>query len=428
MISRLVAFSTLTCLLVFDSSCLHAENWPCWRGPTHDGISTEQGVPLRWSPTENVLWKTPIVGIGHSSPVVWEDHLFVTSCITEELSRVLYCVERETGEIRWQRVVAKCPIEKMHRDNTPASATPATDGQHVFVAFQVNDEIQVTAYDFDGNLAWQVAPGSFESRHGFCTSLVLDEEKLFVSGLQDGPDAFVAALNKGSGETIWKVEREEKVRSFSSPFLCTVGETPALLLSGANQTIAYDRESGATLRMVPGPAAKTVSSIVRCPESNLAFVCGGRDNHFFALSLDSETVSSAGDYVWTSSKGIPYMTSPLVYNGNVHVLSDEGIYRCYRAVDGEVLKEKRPVGAVRASMVATEDHIFVTEKSGKTTVITNDSNWNVVAENELDEGVLASAAISNGDLIFRTTNHLVLIRDGNKQQALVPGKAAAKVR
>ncbi|MFN3189003.1 MAG: PQQ-binding-like beta-propeller repeat protein [Aureliella sp.] len=427
MISRLISFLTLVAVASTTTS-LHAENWPGWRGPRHDGISAEQGVPLRWSPTENILWKTPIPGVGHSSPVVWEDHLFVTTCITEDMSRELLCVDRESGKVQWQRVVAICPIEKMHRDNTPASATPVTDGNHVFVAFQVHDEIQITAYDFDGNKVWQVTPGSFESRHGFCTSLVLDKEKLFVSGLQDGPDAFVAALNKNNGETIWKVAREEKVRSFSSPFLCKVGETPAILLSGANQTVAYHRESGAILRTVAGPAEKTVSSIVRCPESNLAFVCGGRDNRFFALSLESKPKTVTGDYVWTAAKGLPNMTSPLVSKGTVHILSDDGVYRSYRAVDGEVLNEKRAVGAVRASMVATDEHIFVTEKSGKTTVITNDASWNVVAENELGEGVMASAAISNGDFIFRTTNHLVLVRDEKQHQALGTGNTVPKVR
>lgn len=405
------AYITALLLICFSSVAL-AENWPGWRGPQHNGISSEKNLPLQWSASNNVLWKLPIPGVGHSSPIVWKNKIFVTSCTLEDEARRLYCVDRNSGAILWQKLVATSPIEKMHRDNTPASATPVCDGTAVFTAFQVDGQILISAYDLGGSPLWSRPAGNFESRHGFCTSLVLDGNRLLVSGLQDGPDAFVAAFNKQSGDLIWSTPRRDKVRSFSSPLLCKVDERKILLLSGANQTVAYDRQTGSVVWELDGPAEKTVSSIVTCPDSNLAFVCGGRNDGFLAVSLDKPK-GSKPEVKWEAHKGIPYMTSPLASKNNLHILSDEGIYRCYETSTGKKLREFRPVGPVRASMVANEDYIFVTEKSGKTTVIKNDSTWTVVAENELDEEVLASAAISDGDFVLRGTNNLYLIRESS---------------
>lgn len=396
----------ISCLLLPLPSL--AEDWPGWRGPKHDGSTSELHLPLHWSETENVLWKVPIPGVAHSSPIVVGDKVFVTTCTTEDLSRRLLCVDRETGKQLWEKVVAVCPIEEMHRDNTPASATPVTNGEHVFTAFQVDGKIHVASYTIDGELAWERMAGNFESRHGFCTSLVLEGKKLFVSGLQDGPDAFFAALDKSTGDTIWSTPRKNKIRSFSCPFPCEVGGTKALLLSGANQTVAYAQDSGEVLWELEGPAEKTVSSIVACPKANMAYVCGGRDDGFLAVSL--KRGDREPDVCWEASRGIPYMTSPLASKGHVHILSDEGVYRCYDAKTAELLKELRPVGPVRASMVANEDYIFITEKSGKTTVIKNDATWTVVAENEIGEEVNASLAVSNGDILIRGDKHLYLIR------------------
>lgn len=385
-----------------------AQDWPCWRGPSANGLSTGN-PPIHWDDEKNVAWKTPIPGVGHSSPIVSGSRIFVTSCIAESEQRVLLCVDRQSGSVLWKKTVAVCPLETMHRDNTPASSTPVTDGETVFVTFAVDDKIQVAAYTCDGEKSWEVFPGRFESRHGYCTSLILDGDRLFVSGLQDGPDAFVAALDKSTGETLWKTPRRDKVRSFSSPLLCKVGERDALLLSGANQTVAYGRSDGRILWQIDGPAEKTVSSVVVCPETNLAFVCGGRDKQFMAVSLDAGE-SEKPSIAWSSARGIPYMTSPLTDGSLLHILSDEGVYRCYDCQTGKVLNALRPVGPIRASMVATTDHIFVTEKNGKTTVIENNSDWKVVAENEIGEQVLASAAIAGNDFIIRSTAHLFLIR------------------
>ncbi|MDX1925856.1 MAG: PQQ-binding-like beta-propeller repeat protein [Pirellulaceae bacterium] len=406
MISLMVASSV--------SLQLRAENWPGWRGPKGDGHTTEQNLPVRWSATENVLWKIPIAGSGHSSPIVWEDSVFITTCYNDIQSRRLLKLDCGTGKVLWDREIAVSPIEEMHRDNSPASATPVTDGKLVYVVFLVNGGLEVSAIDFAGEKVWTNRVGSFEASHGFCSNLVLDGNRIFLSGLQDGPDAFVAALDKGSGEVLWKVPRAKRVRSYSTPLLCSIHSRPALMLSGAEQTVAYDRGTGETIWAMDGPGSKTVSSIVACDQSDLAFVCGGRDNQFFAVPMNSHqpTVAGPPSIAWKAIKGIPYMTSPLLSKGKLHILSDEGIYRCYDPVSGRVLKEVRAVGATQSSMIASGDHIYITETSGRTTVVKNDEHWTVVAENDLNERVVSSLAASNGVLFIRTASSLIAV--GNR--------------
>ncbi len=191
-----------------------------------------------------------------------------------------------------------------------------------------------------------------------------------------------------------------------------------MLLSGAEQTVAYNRITGREIFKFQGPASKTVSSIVACPEDQLAFVCGGRDNQFVAVKLCVEdettnpdtTQDSQSRIAWRVNKAIPYMTSPLASHGLLHVLSDEGVYSCFRSKDGELLQQRRAVGPVKASMVATQDRIYINEVSGKTTVIANDSSWTVLATNEIEGEVVASPAFSNGDVVLRTRDSLLLIR------------------
>ena len=415
---RKFASAVIALLSCASANPLQADNWPGWRGPQQNGVSSETDIPLKWSETENVHWKIPIPGDGHASPIVWGDSIFVTSAVADDMSRRLIRIDREAGKTLWNRVVASGPSETMHRDNTSASTTPVTDGKLVYVSFCVNDKLLVAAYSFDGEAAWHCTPGSFASEHGYCTGLVLDEGRLILSGLQDGDDAFVAAIDSATGKTIWKVKRDNNVRSYSTPYICDIDQQPAMLLSGAEQTVAYNRISGSVLFKVDGPASKTVSSIVTCPISQLAFVCGGRDKQFFAINLrsdgvasDTSTSKSESRIVWRASKAIPYMNSPLVSHGFLHVLSDEGVYRCYRAADGEVLQERRAVGPVKASMVANQDRIYITETSGKTTVIKNSSEWSVLSVNDLSSEVVASPAISNGDFIIRTRTSLILLRD-----------------
>ncbi|NDB77783.1 MAG: serine/threonine protein kinase, partial [Verrucomicrobia bacterium] len=158
-----------------------AENWPGWRGPRGDGTSLEKNVPVKWSGTENVLWKTPLAG-GHASAITWGDRLFTVGAVAETEGRNLICLDKNSGKILWEQVVVKSPFEKKHRENSHASSTPATDGKLVYVAFLDVQDMVVAAYDFSGKQQWLARPGVFKSVHGFCTSPILHNDKVIVNG------------------------------------------------------------------------------------------------------------------------------------------------------------------------------------------------------------------------------------------------------
>lgn len=406
-------------LLVFlvNGGQLLADNWPAWRGQTGSGFSGETDVPLQWGPDKNIFWKRPTPGIGHSSPIVWQNTIILTYADAEQQTRHVLAIERETGETLWDSVVAKGPVEEMHQDNSPASATPITDGESIYVVFFVNDKLQVTALDFAGKTRWETNVGSFESRHGFCTALVLDGDRLLLSGLQDGSDAFVAALDSGDGSLLWKVPREKAVRSFSSPCLVRIQGSPAMILSGSAQTVAYDCETGKTLWTLDGPASKTVSSIVVAEELGLAFVSGGRDGQFYAVRYDQvisdDQLAADRLIAWSQTKGIPYVTSPYYRDGLLHIVSDDGIYRSYDANSGELHTNRRVATKVDASMVGCADRVYITDAEGKTIVIRNSAEYEVLAKNDLGETIVASPAISDGDIVIRSESHLYLIRESN---------------
>src|SRR5205807_5292676 len=149
---------------------LRAENWPAWRGPRGDGTSSETHVPIYWSATSNVVWKTEVPGNGHASPIVWDDRVFTVTALLDSQDRVLLCLDRKAGRILWQKTVIRSPLEKKHSLNSYASSTPATDVEQVYVAFLYRQEMVVAAYDLEGNQKWLVRPGLFSSMHGFCSS------------------------------------------------------------------------------------------------------------------------------------------------------------------------------------------------------------------------------------------------------------------
>ena len=198
-------------LVVLFPVALRAEDWPGWRGPRGDGTSTEKNIPIRWSATENIYWKTPIPGIGHSSPAVFGDKIFLTTCLLKEKERVLLCLDRKKGNILWQQVVVTAPLERKHKLNSYASSTPATDGKHVWITFLAYPDLIAACYDMAGNLVWKKSPGKFYSVHGFCSSPILYKDTVIINGDQDA-QGYLVALDKVTGEERWRVNRPNKTR------------------------------------------------------------------------------------------------------------------------------------------------------------------------------------------------------------------------
>ena len=206
------------CWLAFFFSSANAENWPAWRGPRGDGISSEEKVPTDWD-VAGAVWKTAVPGSGHASPIVWGDRVVTVTALPDQLDRAVLCFDRATGKILWQQTVVRGPLEKINRENSYASGTPATDGTRVFVNFRVGDDIVVAAHNLaDGKQLWLVRPGTHVGEWGFSNEPVLFKDKVIVDGDSKG-DSFLIALSRDDGRTLWRVDRTHRGISYSAPLI-----------------------------------------------------------------------------------------------------------------------------------------------------------------------------------------------------------------
>ncbi|HEY1861046.1 MAG TPA: PQQ-binding-like beta-propeller repeat protein, partial [Gemmataceae bacterium] len=260
------------------------KQWPGWRGPRGDGTSNETGIPLHWAKTENIAWKVPIPGKGHSSPVIWGDRIFVTSCIEEDRKRMLYCLDRRTGEQKWEKLVLTADLERKHNLNSYASSTPAIDGKHVWVSFLDVEKALVACYDMDGKEIWRKEPGKFSSVHGFCSPPTLYKNLVILNGDHDG-DGYLVALDKETGEEKWRTDRPNKTRSYCPPLLIDAAGKKQLVISGSKCVASYDPDTGKQIWLLDGPTEQFVASLVFNNEE-LFLTCGFPEHHLMAIKPD----------------------------------------------------------------------------------------------------------------------------------------------
>ena len=383
-----------------------------WRGPNNDGVSPAGDPPILWSESTNVAWKSPVPGVGHSSPIVTGGSVVVTTCDLNTEERAVVCFDRDTGRQRWYTVVAKSAIEQMHRNNTPASSTAASNGELIFVTFIVDGEYLIAALDFDGSVRWERRLTAFVSRHGFTSTPVLFEDSVIVAGMQDSADSFVARLDCSTGETIWMEPTGTDIRSFSPPHITRRGDQLALVVSGSNCTSCFDLQSGKLLWRLAGPAQKTVSSIVEVGDR--LFVAGGRDGKLLAVDWSGQEDPTVA---WTSTAGVPYVSSPIFAEGDLHMFSDKGVYTRVDINSGKTIQRKRALSATSASPVFAGGRLYASDESGMTVVMNLTPSVSVIAENQLDDPVFASPAVCGDELFLRSSTSLYCIRDNQDRKA-----------
>ncbi len=246
-------------LLLFATALPAAENWPGWRGPRGDGTAEAPDLPVEWSLPENLAWKTALPGSGHASPIIWEDRLFTVAAL-ETSERVLLCLDRRTGKILWQKTALEAPLESLHKLNSHASSTPATDGERVYVSFLYGYEMVIAAFDFEGAKVWESRPGPFSSVHGYSSSPILWKDKVIINGDHDG-DAYIVALDRKTGETVWKTDRPNKKRSYCTPIIRHIDGRNQMILSGSMSVASYDPDTGEQHWCLDGPTEQFVASI-----------------------------------------------------------------------------------------------------------------------------------------------------------------------
>jgi len=419
---------SLSLLLALGPTLSFAENWPQWRGPRLDGTSQDTGFPV--SADGNMTWKVELPGSGHASPSVWNDRLFIAAAVAESEQRVLICLDRATGKTLWQSNVLKAPIESIHRLNSQASSTPATDGERVFTAFLDNTETEATrkansgrvigkgevpkgtvvisAHDFDGKPLWQVRPGLFSSKHGFCSSPVVFEDKVIVNCDHDG-DGYIVALAKTDGKELWRIERPNHTRSYCVPLIRDIGGRTQMVLSGTLCVTSYDPRTGKLLWIIEGPTEQFVASLVFSEQTGLLYMTGGfPEHHLLAIKPDGSGNVTNTHIVWRTNKGVAYVPSPMIQGEHFLIVSDSGIGHCFDAKTGDILWEER-LREHHASLASAEGHVYFINDFGTLRTVKPGKSYQVIAESELGEKVFASPALSEGQIFIRGEQSLICL-------------------
>jgi outer membrane protein assembly factor BamB len=431
-------------LLVLFATQLFAQNWPSFRGQNATGIQEGKRLPTSWNVEQlaNILWKTPIPGLAHSSPVVWGDRVFVTTAIASDQNRTMqigqvnpmglsndmskqswrvYCLDRSTGKLLWEKIAQEAvPRVKRHPKTTHASATPATDGRHLVVLFASGG---LFCYDLKGNLRWSQDLGVLnanwadkpEVQWGPASSPIIYRNLVIVQ-CDIEKDSFIAAYDVESGDKVWRTPRET-IPSWSTPTVIEGKKGSELVVSGSDDVRGYDPMTGRELWSlrptsritIPTPFAAegliyVASGYGRGIQPIYAIVPGARGN----ISL-KEGFSSSGQIAWSTLKGAPYITTPIVYQGYLYICGYNGVLVCYDAKTGERKYEARlgSGGFFSSSPVAGDGKIFAISEDGDAYVVRAGPTFELLSTNPMGEICMATPALSRGMIVVRTLTQLI---------------------
>ncbi|MCA9266343.1 MAG: PQQ-like beta-propeller repeat protein [Planctomycetales bacterium] len=402
-----------------------ASNWAHWRGPVGNGTSPDAHPPTEWSSTKNVKWKVPVPGRGSGSPVVWENRVFVTSAVpvaTEssssrtlpELEFKVFCFDRDTGKLLWEQVATVAvPHQETHSTNGFASASPCTDGQHVYVHFGSRG---LYCYSLDGELRWKRDDfGKMETRNSFGegSSPTIEGDLILVPWDHEGPSS-LWALNKLTGETVWRAERDEP-SCWATPLVVEREGRKQVIMNGQNCARAYDLETGNELWRCAGQTQRPVASPVHADD--LVFVGSGhRGSYLGAFRLGGKgDIEGTAEVAWTIDRDTPDIASPLLSSGRIYFHKGKsGMLSCVDAKSGRphyMSQRVSGLDSIYASPIAAGGYVYLTGRNGTTVVIKDANQFEVVASNSVDETVDATPAPVDNELFIRGENHLFCIAE-----------------
>jgi outer membrane protein assembly factor BamB len=391
--------------------------WPEFRGPTGQGHSPAMSLPLEWSNTKNVAWKQPLPGSGWSSPVVGRGRIFLTAGISadgEAPSLRVLCLDTETGRLLWNTEVFtsdESSAQPDHSKNSPASPTPVIEGDRVYAHFGHHG---TACLDTSGAIIWRNNRLRYNSVHGNGGSPIVVDDKLIFHA--DGArDPFVVALDKKTGEVIWKVPRNTDVRqtfSFCTPLLITVKGRRQLISAGSGAVSALDPNDGREFwRVGYGRGFSVVPRPVF--GHGLVFIATGFNRaDLLAIRVDGEGDVTDTHIAWRTTKGAPLTPSVLLVGDELYAVSDMGVASCFDAQTGKVHWQERLEGNYSASPLAAEGRIYFQNETGTGTVIKASREFSILAKNNLEERTLASYAVAENALFIRTEEHLYRIENG----------------
>jgi len=411
--------------------------WPKWRGPHETGVANGT-APIEWSPTKNIVWTANIPGRGHSSPVIWGDLVFITTAVPTtnpapapaaggggggrgagggaasgvEHKFVVMAIDRKTGKTTWEKtLLTATPHEGYHHlYGSFASNSPVTDGKLVYAFFGSRG---IYALDLKGNIVWQKTFGKMRMRLGFGEGVptVLDADRLLLNfDQEDG--SYLLALDKSTGKEIWKIERQE-VSSWSPPSVVTVGGRKQIIVAATAKVRAYDYTSGKLIWECAGLGTNVIPAPV-FHNNTVIVMSGHRDPNRMAIKLGRDGDLTGTDaVVWQNTKGNSYTPSPVLHQGKLYFVTDNGILSAINATSGELIYQERLPGtySLKASLVAANGNLYAPTEQGDVVVVKMSEKFEVLATNKMpDEFFIATPAIADGEMYLRGRNKLYLIR------------------
>ena len=405
----LVRSVAIAVLLVVSAA---ADDWPQFRGTTANGVSSALRVPVRWSSTDHVVWKTPIPGGGWSSPVLADGRLYLTTAVTDEtdsdVSLRALCIDAADGQILWNVEVLKpekAATKQVHTKNSLASSTPIVAENRLYVHF---GHMGTAALDLNGDIVWTQQELQYPPVHGNGGSPVLVDDVLAFS-CDGASDPFVAALDQATGEVRWKTPRNTsatKTFSFSTPIVLDVDGIRQIISAGSGFVGAYDPRDGREIwRVNYGEGYSVVPRPVYA--HGLLFVATGFNR---ARLLAINPVAARGDatdnVIWTYDRGVSLTPSVVAVGDSIYLVSDNGVATCLDARTGKAHWTERLEGGFSASPVFADGKIYFTNESGTTFVVQADTTFELLATNDVAERTLASPAVDDGAFYQRTESHL----------------------
>lgn len=336
---------------------------------------------------------------------MWDDRIYTVASLPDTQERVILCLDRGKGHLLWQAPVLQTGLEGKHRLNSHASSTPATDGERIYTAFLDGQEVVISAHNMCGKPVWQVRPGTFASKHGFCSSPILFEDRVIVNCDHDGP-GYMVALERTSGRELWRIQRPNQTRSYCVPLIREMAGRTQMVLTGSKCTTSYDPHTGALLWMMDGPTEQFVASPVYDDPSGLLLISGGfPEHHILAIRPDGVGDVTETHIEWRTNKGVAYVPSPVCENGWFLIVSDSGIGHCFEAKTGKILWEER-MKEHHASLTSAEGRVLFVNDFGTARFIRPGAKYELESEMELDEKVFSSPALSEGQIFIRGSRHL----------------------
>lgn len=408
-VSVLVTISIATCTLV------SAENWTRFRGPNGQGISAETDLPVEWSATKNVVWKSAIPGNGWSSPIVHDDYVFLTTTTDEGSSCHVVCVDRINGEVVWDKKVHRQETGAKRAQNSYATPTPVTDGKKVYAVFA---DGAIVAVDFTGELVWKNSDIKFHSLHGLGASPILAGDQLIMPFDGSSPDertigwkvpwdqAVVLSLDTSTGQVRWKGQRGKSRVGHVSPIL--VDDGAQVVSAGGDRVQGHDVKSGDRIWSIYSQGEGVTPSPV--VGEGLIFTSSGFEEPTIrAIRMGGKGEVTETHIAWETKKGVPAIPSLLYVKPYLYSITRDNVLHCVESSTGNIAWVQRLPGTYSASPVFADGRIYILSEQGVTLVLRPGPRYDEIRRNRLEEECLASMAVSQGQFFIRTAESLYCI-------------------